>query len=115
MTRWLPGPSLDRNPVLWHKFNVVQTFAVDDSHPGSPHGDDRSPLHRRSRRVLDERDVTIGPGATSGAVAGVFSYILHLIFGLLMLSAIAPTWMTQERQRGSLDILAATASPRGRS
>ena len=32
-----------------------------------------------------------------------------MIFGLLMLAAIAPTSMAEERQRGSLDILAATA------
>ena len=37
------------------------------------------------------------------------SYILHVIFGLLMLAAIAPTSMAEERQRGSLDLLAATA------
>ncbi len=52
--------------------------------------------------------VTMGPGGT-WETAGVFSYILHVIFGLLMLAAVAPTSMAEERQRGSLDILAATA------
>ena len=43
------------------------------------------------------------------AMAGICSYVLHVAFGLLMLSAIAPTSMAEERQRGSLDVLAATA------
>jgi hypothetical protein len=51
--------------------------------------------------------VTRGPGGI-WETAGVFSYLLHVIFGLLMLSAIAPTSMAEERQRGSLDLLAAT-------
>jgi ABC-type transport system involved in multi-copper enzyme maturation permease subunit len=52
--------------------------------------------------------VHMGPNAI-WEIAGVSSYILHLIFGLLMLAAIAPNSMAEERQRGSLDILAATA------
>ena len=43
-----------------------------------------------------------------GLIVGVFGAILQLIFGLLMLSAAAPTSMAEERQRGSLDLLAAT-------
>ena len=42
-------------------------------------------------------------------MAGIFAYVLHRIFGLLALAAIAPTSMAEERQRGSPDILAATA------
>ena len=34
--------------------------------------------------------------------------MLQVIFGLLMLSAVAPMSMSEERQRGSLDLLAAT-------
>ena len=41
-------------------------------------------------------------------IVGVCGAILQLIFGLLMLSAVAPTSMAEERQRGSLDLLAAT-------
>ena len=50
------------------------------------------------------------PAARSlvGLIVGVGGAILQLIFGLLMLSAAAPTSMAEERQRGSLDLLAAT-------
>ncbi len=40
--------------------------------------------------------------------AGVYSYIIQIMFGLLMLSAIAPMSLSEERQRGSLDVLLAT-------
>ena len=43
-----------------------------------------------------------------GLIAGIFGCILQLIFGLLMFSAVAPMSMAEERQRGSLDLLAAT-------
>ena len=39
---------------------------------------------------------------------GIYGLDLQVIFGLLMLSAAAPTSMSEERQRGSLDLLAAT-------
>ncbi len=107
LARWLPGPSLDRNPVLWREW------------------------HRsRPSRWLLAIVLLIG-GATGiacvvGAVsvwangvdmsnrraapaAGITGGILQLIFGLLMLSAIAPMSMSEERQRGSLDLLATTA------
>ncbi len=107
LTRLLPGPSLDRNPVLWREW------------------------HRsRPSRWLLALILLIG-GATGiacvvGAVsvwangvdmssrraaptAGIIGGILQLIFGLLMLSAIAPMSMSEERQRGSLDLLATTA------
>jgi ABC-type transport system involved in multi-copper enzyme maturation permease subunit len=107
LTRWLPSPSLDRNPVLWREW------------------------HRsRPSRWLLALVLLIG-GATGIAcvvgvvsiwangvdmasrrtapVAGIVGSILQLIFGLLMLSAVAPMSMSEERQRGSLDLLATTA------
>jgi hypothetical protein len=41
-------------------------------------------------------------------IAAVMGLMIQLIFGLLMLSAVAPMSMSEERQRGSLDLLAAT-------
>ena len=52
--------------------------------------------------------VELTPASSGWQMAGVFSFLLHPIFGLLMLSAISPTSMAEERQRGSLDVLAAT-------
>ena len=104
--RQLPGPSLDGNPVLWREW------------------------HRsRPSRWLTILVVLLG-GSTGIAcvvgavwawanglhdarsdlpvVAGLCGMVLQLIFGLLMLSAVAPMSMSEERQRGSLDLLAAT-------
>jgi hypothetical protein len=55
--------------------------------------------------------IEFGPGAFFSEIAGVCSYVLHVIFGVLMLAAVAPTSMAEERQRGSLDVLAATSQP----
>ena len=41
-------------------------------------------------------------------MAGVYGYLLQVLFGLLMLSAVTPMAISEERQRGSLDVLAAT-------
>ncbi|MFI5459085.1 MAG: ABC transporter permease subunit [Isosphaerales bacterium] len=108
LIRRLPGPSLDGNPVLWREWHrsrpslwmiglivlvggttgiacVVGAFAV------WRHGLPRPPMF---------------PGAA--LIAGIFGYVIQVIFGLLMLSAVAPMSMSEERQRGSLDVLAAT-------
>ena len=105
--RWLPGPSLDRNPVLWREWH-------------------RSRPSRWMLVLLALLMGTTGVLCVVGAVffwknganfgppnswegVGLICYVLHVIFGFLMLAAIAPTSMSEERQRGSLDILAATA------
>jgi ABC-type Na+ efflux pump permease subunit len=104
--RSLPGPSLDRNPVLWREWH-------------------RSRPSRWMTALLALLMGTTGALCIVGAVAmwrngfydhpgaywetaGICAYLLHVIFGLLMLSAIAPTSMAEERQRGSLDVLATT-------
>ena len=106
IVRRLPGPSLDRNPVLWREWH-------------------RSRPSRWMTAILALLMGTTGVLCVTGAiaywiygmdvrpgalwqVAGVTSYILHVMFGLLILSAVAPTSMAEERQRGSLDILAST-------
>ena len=112
MTRWLPGPSLDRirAPREWHRSRpsrwmtaiLVLLLGVTGA------------LCIVGAGAFWKNGVTHRFGAT-WEVAGVYSYLLHVIFGLLMLAAIAPTSMAEERQRGSLDILAATALSRARS
>jgi ABC-type Na+ efflux pump permease subunit len=108
MTRWLPGPSLDRNPVLWREWHrsrpsrwMTAILALLMGTTGA--------LCIAGAVAFWKNGVDLGPRAATWELAGLFSYILHVIFGLLMLSAIAPTSMAEERQRGSLDILAATA------
>jgi ABC-type transport system involved in multi-copper enzyme maturation permease subunit len=108
MTRWLPGPSLDRNPVLWREWHrsrpsrwMTAILALLMGTTGA--------LCIAGAVAFWKNGVELGPRPATWELAGIFSYILHLIFGLLMLAAIAPTSMAEERQRGSLDMLAATA------
>ncbi|MGP0065655.1 MAG: ABC transporter permease [Isosphaeraceae bacterium] len=105
--RWLPGPSLDRNPVLWREWHrskpsrwMVALLALLMGTTGV--------LCLVGAFVFWKDGTGFGLGANSWQMIGLFSYLLHAIFGFLMLSAIAPTSMAEERQRGSLDILAAT-------
>jgi ABC-type transport system involved in multi-copper enzyme maturation permease subunit len=107
MTRWLPGPSLDRDPVLWREWHR--------SRP-TPWMTGLVALLMGTTAVLCivgavafwRNGATPRPGRI-WETAGVCSYLLHVVFGLLILSAVAPTSMAEERQRGSLDILAATS------
>ncbi len=107
LTRWLPSPSLDRNPVLWREWHrsrpsrwmtVILVLLMGTT----------GVLCVVGAVAFWFNGAAIGPSDFSEA-AGVYSYILHITFGLLMLAAIAPTSMAEERQRGSLDVLAATA------
>ena len=107
LTRWLPGPSLDRNPVLWrewHRSRPSRWLMILIVLLGGSTG-----------IACVVGAVTLwanGAGLTcrsAGPVVGIFGCILQLIFGLLMLSAVAPMSMSEERQRGSLDLLATTA------
>jgi len=107
LVRRLPGPSLDRNPVLWREWHR--------SRPSSLMMVILAMLMGTTAFLCIVGAITIwrngmdmGPGASAWETAGVYSYLLHALFGLLLLSAIAPTSMAEERQRGSLDVLAAT-------
>ena len=105
---WLPGPSLDRNPVLWREWHRSRPSRWMTAIVDSAHGDDLRVLRWRCHRVLGQRR-GLSARRAIWQIVGVCSYMLHIIFGLLMLAAIAPTSMAEERQRGSLDLLAATA------
>jgi ABC-type transport system involved in multi-copper enzyme maturation permease subunit len=106
LLRWLPGPRLDGNPVLWREW-----------HRSRP-----SPW-MMGLLILVGGTTAIAciigavsiwakgadPGYNNpGAAAGIYGYMLQLLFGLLMLSVVAPMAMSEERQRGSLDLLATT-------
>ncbi len=107
VTRWLPGPSLDRNPVLWREWHrsrpSVGMAAILATLMGTT-----GAVCIVGAVSFWENGVDFGPRAF-WEIAGVYAYLLHVIFGLLMLAAIAPNSMNEERQRGSLDILAATS------
>src|SRR5262249_15230529 len=106
IARRLPGPSLDGNPVLWREWRrsrpsrwvLILVMLVGGgtgiacligAFSAWNHGLDRGP-------------------SEIGLMTGLSGLMLQVIFGLLILSASAPTSMAEERQRGSLDLLAAT-------
>ncbi len=103
--RLLPGPSLDRNPVLWREWH-------------------RKPSPLTSLLLVVLAGLTIAACAFQAVViwnvgldrgygwiagfGGTLYYMLPAFLGLLVLSAAAPTSLSEERQRGSLDVLMAT-------
>ena len=108
LTRRLPGPALDGNPVLWREWRQSRpsrwTMIVIVLVGGSTGVACAVGAVTALTQGIDER-----PGTPPvGLIVGTGGAILQLIFGLLVLSAAAPTSMAEERQRGSLDLLAAT-------
>jgi ABC-type transport system involved in multi-copper enzyme maturation permease subunit len=59
--------------------------------------------------ALDAWFLGLMPGGGDAALyAGLWSDLIQVGFGLLIFSAVAPMSLTEERQRGSLDVLLAT-------
>jgi ABC-type Na+ efflux pump permease subunit len=96
---WWPVPQLDANPVLWREWHrtrpsriarLVMTLYLTIV---------------AVALVVNVRDA-LKHGVTSFGLAG--TNYLGVTFGLLMVSATAPTVFTEERARGSLDVLLAT-------
>jgi ABC-type transport system involved in multi-copper enzyme maturation permease subunit len=100
--RRLPGPSLDGNPVLWREWHrnrpsrvmawAVVIFGVTTG----------------LAIAWEAIDMMVHGIAVVGPSAGGFGYIFQVILGLLLLGAVAPMSLSEERQRGSLDVLLAT-------
>jgi ABC-type transport system involved in multi-copper enzyme maturation permease subunit len=99
---WWPSPTLDGNPVLWREWHrnrpsrmarmVTAPFAM-----GIVLG-----------MVIGIADVVKNGVGVSGEDSLEVLSFLSVSFGLLILSATAPTALTEERARGSLDILLTT-------
>ena len=111
LTGWLPGPSLDGNPVLWREW-----------HRNRP-----SRVTRRLMFAFMTASVGFGtwgiyelvatkpalmtrPGVTivTRTEVTMVTNLVTVMIGLLFLSVLAPTSMTEERARGSLDVLMST-------
>jgi ABC-type transport system involved in multi-copper enzyme maturation permease subunit len=106
IVRVFPSPPLDRNPVLWREWHrsrpspwmVLLVAGVLGS----------TTICCITGAVAMFRDGVQPQPATIAKYAGVYGYMLQVIFGLLMFSAIAPMALAEERQRGSLDVLMTT-------
>ena len=106
LTRVLPAPSLDRNPVLWREWHrsrpsvwmtILVCLTIGSTTVGCIVG------------ALDAWLLGLMPGGGDAALyTGLWSDVLQVGFGLLFFSAVAPMSLTEERQRGSLDVLLAT-------
>jgi ABC-type transport system involved in multi-copper enzyme maturation permease subunit len=100
LTAWRPGPSLDKDPVLWREWRR-----------GRP---------SRLARVVWVLYITLAVAGTGWGIIEVsenhdrgaqfleFVNGFQAMFGLLLLSLAAPTVLAEERVRGSLDVLLAT-------
>ncbi len=106
MTRKLPAPSLDGNPVFWREWHrsrpspwmlilVTMTLGM-------------ATLTCLLGSVALWLEGVEPNGGSPFKYAGVYCYVLLVPFGLLMLSAVAPMSLSEERQRGSLDVLMST-------
>jgi ABC-type transport system involved in multi-copper enzyme maturation permease subunit len=97
----LAGPSLDGNPVLWREWH-------------------RNRPSRLMRRIWLIIMVTtwglaawgtytiVKEGLAPGPNGVPFALLLQLLFGFLVLSTTAPTALSEERVRGTLDVLLTT-------
>jgi ABC-type transport system involved in multi-copper enzyme maturation permease subunit len=108
LTRGLPGPSLDGNPVLWREWHrsrpsrwLMILVVVIGGATGIACVSGAVSIWANG---LDDFQKVLGPWT----IVGVYGCFIQMIFGFLMLSAVAPMSMSEERQRGSLDLLAAT-------
>ena len=97
---WWPSPSLDGNPVLWREWH-------------------RNRPSRMGRLVMRGYLLAVAVGMAMGVHQALnegvsredtlqVTSFLAVTFGLLILSATAPTALTEERVRGSLDVLMST-------
>ncbi|MGP0065657.1 MAG: ABC transporter permease subunit [Isosphaeraceae bacterium] len=106
LTRKLPAPSMDRNPVLWREWHRSRPSPWMAILVGLTIGTMTIACVVGSIALWNEGVV---PGRGSPvAYAGIWSYLLQVVFGLLMFSAVAPMSLAEERQRGSLDVLLTT-------
>jgi ABC-type transport system involved in multi-copper enzyme maturation permease subunit len=109
LSRWLPGPALDGNPVLWREWHRSRPSRWTTILGVLVGGSTGVACAVGAVTALIE-GLDLRPSAVPvGLIVGLCGALLQLIFGLLMLSAAAPTSMAEERQRGSLDLLAVTA------
>ncbi|WP_169974222.1 ABC transporter permease [Tautonia rosea] len=104
VSRWIrgawPAPSLDRNPVYWRECQRKRPSRLD--------------LISWSIYILFCGGFSLSAiflmlsGENWGAGMGVFVNVVQVPLGLLLLSVSAATSLSEERQRGSLDVLLVT-------
>jgi ABC-2 family transporter protein len=100
---WWSSPQLDGNPVLWREW-----------HRSRPSRLARGVMSAYIALVLVGLALGVRQAMTFGVLREgslLITSFLAVEFGLLILSATAPTALTEERVRGSLDVLMSTPLP----
>jgi ABC-type transport system involved in multi-copper enzyme maturation permease subunit len=97
---WAIGPQLDRNPLIWREWHRSQPSRL---------GRWLWILLHASSWLLAavgivELFILNGDLITNGLISALD---LQVVFGFLLLAALAPTVLAEERQRGCLDVLLA--------
>jgi ABC-type transport system involved in multi-copper enzyme maturation permease subunit len=107
LRRWLPGPSLEGNPVLWREWHRSRPSAWMSLLVILVAGGSGLACVVGACDAWKTGITSVGrpSSAQEGAVLGA---MVQVIVGLLMLSAVAPLSLSEERQRGSLDLLNVT-------
>jgi ABC-type transport system involved in multi-copper enzyme maturation permease subunit len=102
LTRHLPGPSLDGNPVLWREWHRARSSR---------------PMQLLMTALLLASTVACFHGAWEifmegfhprVGFAGVMAMLIQTVFGLLVLAVFSSLSFSEERRRGSLDVLLST-------
>lgn len=106
VVRFLPSPSMEKNPVLWREWHRSRPSIWMTLLVGLVIGS--TTICCVAGAVTMFLDGVRPQPASLPKYAGVYGYMLEVIFGLLMFSAVAPTALAEERQRGSLDVLMTT-------
>jgi ABC-type transport system involved in multi-copper enzyme maturation permease subunit len=107
LSRALPGPSLDGNPVLWREWHRLRPSRWMIGIVLIVWGGTTFACCVGAYWAWRNGYTPFAPPPTAIA-AGVFANMIAVFFGLLMFSVVAPTALSEERQRGSLDVLVAT-------
>jgi ABC-type transport system involved in multi-copper enzyme maturation permease subunit len=102
---WWPGPSLDTNPVLWREWHRNRPSRATRIVWGLYIG--LTSLF--SLKVIWDQ-WTNPPTGPASEIAAILNAIVTMV-GLLLLSASAGTVLSEERVRGSLDVLLSTPMP----
>lgn len=100
----LPGPTLDGNPVLWREWHRNRPSKLARWLWG---GLLLSTWGLAAWGVYD----IVTEGVSLGGSMLETAVVLQIAFGMLMLSVLAPMALSEERVRGSLDVLLATPLP----
>jgi ABC-type transport system involved in multi-copper enzyme maturation permease subunit len=107
LSRALPGPSLDGNPVLWREWHRLRPSAWMTT-VAMVSWTTTTVTCAASAYWIWRYGMSANPSPATAESAGVLGYLILIFLGLLMISAVAPTSVAEERQRGSLDVLVAT-------